>query len=284
MNPYIKIIRLGNVFMAVIAVILIAIIANNFNLPILLGAIGVFLVISGGNVINDYFDYNIDLINRPDRPIPSGEISLKNARIYAIILFFIAILIGILITYLINNIIPLLIILFSIAILYLYAYKFKGTVLIGNFIVGLLTGLCFLFAGLIIGIETNSFKIIFISIFLGFFALLMTMAREITKDMEDILGDKKENIKTFPIVFGRKKSAYLIVFLIIIDCILSPIVYFLGIFNLFYLLIMIIAILIFLYSALTIFMDQSTETCKKTSKLLKIGMFISFIAFAIGII
>lgn len=283
MNPYIKIIRLGNVLMAVIAVILVAIIANNFELPILLGVLAVFFTISAGNVINDYFDYNIDLINRPDRPIPSGEISLKNARNYAYILFFIAILTAIGITYLINDFIPLIIVLFSIAILYLYAYKFKGTVLIGNFIVGLLTALCFIFAGFIIGISNNSYEIINISLFLALFALLMTLAREITKDMEDILGDKKENLKTFPIVYGTKLSSYLIITLIVIDCILSPIVYFVGIFNVYYLVIISVAILIFLYGAITIFINQSRENCHKTSKLLKIGMFISFIAFAVGI-
>ncbi|MCC7553343.1 MAG: UbiA family prenyltransferase [Methanobacteriaceae archaeon] len=282
MNPYINIIRPGNVMMALVAVILMAIIANYYKIPLILGLIAVFFVMSGGNVINDYFDYNIDLINRPDRPIPSGKITLKNARNYAYILFIIAIFIGILITYFIKDLIPFLIILFSIAILYLYAYKFKGTVLVGNFIVGLLTALCFVFSGYIIGIQLNSNEIMFISLFLGLFALIMTMAREITKDMEDIVGDEKENIKTLPILIGLKKSSYGVIFLIILDCILSPVVYFLGIFNIYYILIIAIAILLFLYGAFIIFKSQSNVSCNKTSKFLKIGMLISFIAFAIG--
>jgi len=268
--------------MALIAVILVAIISNSYDTNVLFGMLSVFFVISAGNVINDYFDYNIDLINRPDRPIPSGEITLKNARNYALILFSIAIIIGILITYSLNDFIPLVIILFSIVILYLYAYKFKGSVFIGNLIVGFLTGLCFIFAGLIIGSSTNSAEIIYISLFLALFAFIMTTAREITKDMEDIIGDKKEGIRTLPIAIGLKKSSYLVMFLIIIDCILSPIVYVLGIFNVYYLLIMIIAILLFSYGAINIFKSQSKEYCGVTSKLLKIGMFISFIAFAIG--
>ncbi|WP_409200572.1 UbiA family prenyltransferase [Methanobrevibacter sp. DSM 116169] len=282
MSPYIKIIRPGNVIMAVIAVVLVAIISNNLEMPILLGMLAVFFIISGGNVINDYFDYNIDLINRPDRPIPSGQLSLKNARNYAYLLFVLGTLMGIFITYFINDYLPLIIILFSIAILYLYAYKFKGTVLIGNIVVGFLTGLCFIFAGLIIGIPNGNTEIVFISSFLGLFALLMTMAREITKDMEDIKGDYEEGINTLAILIGLKKSSYCVIFLILLDCILSPIVYFLGIFNLYYLLIMIIAIILFLYGAINIFKGQSPEYCHKTSKLLKFGMLISFIAFAIG--
>ncbi|MDL2246974.1 UbiA family prenyltransferase [Methanobrevibacter sp. OttesenSCG-928-K11] len=282
MNPYIEIIRPGNVLMALIVVILVAIIANTHDSIILLAILAVFFAISGGNVINDCFDHKIDSINRPDRPIPSGRISLKNGRNYAYILLGLAIIMGFIISYLEQNIIPGIIVLISVFILYFYASKFKSTVLLGNFIVGFMTGLCFVFAGYVIGIQINSPEIITTSFYLGFFALVMTMAREITKDMEDIEGDKKEDTKTLPIVYGLRKSSYLTTLLVIIACGLSPILYVLGIFDLIYLIIMIIAILLFLYGAIILLKDQSKETCHKTSKYLKIGMLISFIAFALG--
>ena len=75
MNPYVEIIRPGNVIMAIIAVILVAILAKSVDIPIILAMLAVFFAMSAGNVINDYFDYKIDLINKPQRPIPSGRIS-----------------------------------------------------------------------------------------------------------------------------------------------------------------------------------------------------------------
>ena len=71
MNPYIEILRPGNALMGAIAIILIAIIDKSFNIPLILAMLAVFFETAAGNVINDYFDYNIDLINKPERPIPS---------------------------------------------------------------------------------------------------------------------------------------------------------------------------------------------------------------------
>jgi geranylgeranylglycerol-phosphate geranylgeranyltransferase len=110
----------------------------------------------------------------------------------------------------------------------------------------------------------------------------MTLAREITKDMEDVEGDKIENARTLPILVGNKKSSILSAVLIIITALISPILYIQGIFNIYYLIIMIIPILLFLYCAYNILKNQSPETCGKVSKLLKIGMLISFVAFIIG--
>lgn len=109
----------------------------------------------------------------------------------------------------------------------------------------------------------------------------MTTAREITKDIEDIEGDKLEGAKTFPIVYGSKISAIIAISLIIIDCALCPILYIYHIFNINYLIVVSIAVLIFLYGAVSL-RKQDSKTANKVSKYLKIGMLIAFIAFAIG--
>lgn len=268
--------------MAVIAVVLVAIVAKNYDLPIVLGAIAVFLATGGGNVINDYFDHKIDAINKPERPIPSGRISLKSAYTYASLLFITAVILGILISYLTDNFTPALIVALSSLLMYYYAHTLKKVALIGNIAISFLTGLCFIFAGVIIGADIGSLEIVITSAYLGFFAFVMTMAREITKDMEDIEGDKVEEAKTLPIKYGLKKSSYLAGFLMILASVLSPILYFNGIFNFYYLIILLVAIVAFFYGAYIILKDQSSASCKKVSKLVKIGMMIVFIAFAIG--
>ncbi|MDO5851570.1 MAG: UbiA family prenyltransferase [Methanobacteriaceae archaeon] len=270
MNVYIKILRPMNAFMATIAVLLMALINDFYNLNIIIGALSVFIITGAGNVINDYYDYNIDVINKPERPLPSGEMSLKTAKWYAIILFLFGVIMGFMI-----NISTGIITILSSIILVLYAYSFKMQCLIGNISVALLTGLTFVYGGVIV----NNINL---SIILGFFAFLMTFAREIIKDMEDIIGDLKENGKTFPIVYGSKKSSILSASLIILTCILSPILYYLKIFNIYYIMILVISLIIFLYSAYTVLKDQSNSNLHKISKYMKIAMFITFIAFVVG--
>lgn len=278
MNPYIEILRPGNAVMGAITIILIAIIDRTFNLPILLAMLAVFFETAAGNVINDYFDYNIDLINKPERPIPSGRISLKNGRNYGYLLFLLGTICGFLISFLTGNWIPFMIVLLADVVLYLYASTLKSTPLIGNLAVGFMTGFGFVFGGFTI----NNPTIILTSIFLGFFAFVMTTAREIVKDIEDIEGDKADGARTLPILIGEKIPAILAFILIIIDCALCPLLYFYNIFGFYYLIVIAIAVLLFLYSAILIIRNQNRQTAHKVSKYLKIGMLIAFVAFIFG--
>ncbi|NYB51641.1 MAG: UbiA family prenyltransferase [Methanobacteriaceae archaeon] len=270
MNPYIEILRPGNAIMAVIAILLMAIISGKFTLEALMAAAVVFLVTGAGNVINDYFDHKIDAINKPQRPIPSGRISLKNALIYSISLF----IIGILTAFLINWLLGIIALLSSLLMIH-YARDLKKKCLIGNLTISFLTGLCFVFGG----IAVNQ---IMVSIYLGFYAFLMTMAREIVKDMEDLEGDKEEGATTLPIVYGKRISSVIAAFFMVLASVTSPLLYFMGVFNILYLIILIVAILIFLSGAVAILKDQSIETTRKISKRIKIGMGIVFLGFALG--
>ena len=278
MNPYIEILRPGNALMGAISIILIAIIDKTISIPIVLAMIAVFFETAAGNVINDYFDYNIDLVNKPERPIPSGRISLKNGRNYAYLLFLAGTICGFLISYLTGNWIPFAIVLIADVVLYLYAYKLKATPLIGNLAVGFMTGFGFVFGGFTI----NNPDIVMTSIFLGFFAFVMTTAREIIKDIEDVEGDKKDGARTLPILIGKKTPAILATVLIIIDCALCPLLYIYHIFGVLYLVVIAIAVIIFIYSAILIMKSQEESIAHKSSKLLKIGMLIAFLSFALG--
>lgn len=278
MNPYIEIMRPGNAIMGAISIVLVAIIDKTISIPVILAMFAVLFETAAGNVINDYFDYNIDLINKPERPIPSGRISLKNGKYFAYTLFIAGTICGFLISYLTNNWIPFGIVLFADIVLYLYAYKLKSTPVIGNLAVGFMTGFGFVFGGFSI----NNPSIIITSIYLGFFAFVMTTAREIVKDIEDIEGDKADGAKTLPILIGEKIPAYISACLIVIDCILCPLLYYNHIFGIYYLAVISIAVLLFLYCAVSIIKSQEKETASKVSKYLKIGMLIAFVAFVFG--
>nr|WP_319374315.1 UbiA family prenyltransferase [uncultured Methanobacterium sp.] len=270
MNPYLEILRPGNAIMAVIAIFLMAVISGKFTLEALMAAVVVFVVTGAGNSINDYFDHKIDAINKPERPIPSGRISLKTALIYSISLFAL----GIILAFLINILLGIIALLSSILMIF-YARDLKTKCLIGNMSISFLTGLCFVFGG----IAVNE---ILVSIYLGFFAFLMTMAREIVKDMEDVEGDKLEGAATLPIIHGMRISSILAAIFMILASLGSPLLYFIGIFSVFYLPVLFVAIIIFLYCAVSILKDQSTGNAGKVSKRIKLGMAITFVAFAVG--
>jgi len=270
MNPYLEILRPGNAIMAVIAIFLMAVISGKFTLEVLMAAVVVFVVTGAGNSINDYFDHKIDAINKPERPIPSGRISLKTALIYSISLFAL----GIILAFLTNLLLGIIALLSSILMVY-YARDLKTKCLIGNLSISFLTGLCFVFGG----IAVNE---IVVSIYLGFFAFLMTMAREIVKDMEDVEGDKLEGAATLPILHGMRISSILAAIFMILASVGSPLLYFMGIFSIFYLPVLCLAIVIFLYCAMSILKDQSSENAGKVSKRIKLGMAITFVAFAVG--
>ena len=249
MNAYLEIIRPGNAIMAVIAVLLIAIISGIFTFKILLACIVVFIITGAGNSINDYFN-------------KAGFYSLALLSIGTILAFILSLL-------------PGLIALSTALLMVYYAYSLKKKFLIGNIVISFLTGLTFVFGGVIVGE-------ILTSIILGFFPFLTTLAREIVKDMEDVEGDRMEGATTLPIMRGMRISSIIAAFFLILASLSSPILYYLGILTIFYIPLLIIAVLIFLYYASSILKDQSVKNARNVSNKLKIGMVIILIAYGLG--
>jgi geranylgeranylglycerol-phosphate geranylgeranyltransferase len=270
MNPYIEILRPVNAVMAVITVMLMALITGRFDFSVLLASVVVFTATGAGNVINDYFDHEIDAINRPERPIPSGRISRGVAGVYSIILFALASLMGF---YL--GLLPGLVVVSSSLLMVYYAWRLKKRCLVGNITISFLTGLSFVFGGIVLG-EVRA------SILLGFYAFLMTMAREIVKDMEDVEGDLAEGATTLPITHGMRISGVLAASFMLIASLTSPSLYLLGIFSALYIPVLLLAVAVFLRAAIMILRGQDRVTASRVSRMIKVGMALTFIAFAAG--
>lgn len=270
MKVYMEILRPVNAIMAVVSVLLVALIGWEFDLRVLVACFVVFIATGAGNVINDYFDYEIDAINRPQRPIPSGRIRRGVAGAYGIGLFILASALGFYLGPL-----PGFIVVGSSLLMIYYAHTLKRKCFIGNLVVSFLTGLSFVFGGLIVG-ETVK------AAYIGFYAFLMTMAREIIKDIEDIEGDKMEGATTLPIKYGHRIASIIAATFMLIASLTSPILYTINIFSILYIPILSIAIIVFLKAAFKILKDPRKETAGEVSKQIKIGMGITFIAFALG--
>jgi len=232
--------------------------------------IAVFFITGAGNAINDYFDANIDAINRPDRPISSGRISKKTAFNFSITLFFIGMSISIFIG---SNGIPHLIAIFNSILLILYAKTLKKKVFVGNLSVSYLTGSTFLFGGAAYG-----GKGIQVTLILFLLSMLATFAREIVKTIEDIEGDKLDSASTLPIKIGETKAAYVACAFGLLAVFLSPLPFFIGLFNEYYLAVVGIADIVFLYAMVQILRKNPTGS----SKYFKVAMFLAMLAFIAG--
>ena len=268
MLAFVKILRPLNGLMAVFAVLISAFMVNfPFDYTLVLACLVVFLVSGGGMVLNEYFDYEIDKINKPKRPLPSKKISRNVALIYAIVLLIVA---NILVVFLNFNL--FLFTIFNTILLIIYSWKLKKTPLIGNLTVSWLAASTFLFGSLLKGVLTATIVILFMMAFLS------NVAREIIKTIEDMKGDKKLKAKTIPLLFGEKAAAWIAIFFIFLGIIATPFPYALGLVNIYYAAFIAIADLVFAASIFFIFVSP-----KKSQKYMKIGMIIALVAFLVGV-
>jgi 4-hydroxybenzoate polyprenyltransferase len=176
------------------------------------------LIAAAGNIINDYFDSNIDEINKPEKKIIDKLIKRRWAIVMHIIFSVAAILIG----FYIDSQTPVFWIGISntICVLLLFAYSIslKKKLLIGNVLISLLTAwvilvcfLCYYRSFSCVHCEPIEWhawlgRFIRISFLYAGFAFVISLIREVVKDMEDIEGDKKYGCKTMPIYWGVPAS------------------------------------------------------------------------------
>ncbi len=179
-------------------------------------------IAAAGNIINDYFDINIDLINKPNQLIVGKLMSKRSAIAWHLLLSFI----GICISFYISNELQQrwwwlgwcnMAVVF---VLVLYSVSLKKKLIIGNVTIALLT------AWVIIVMVLSQFQLYYppsmapystvlkdtftklfrIGILYATFAFVITLLREIVKDMEDIIGDQRNGCRTIPITWGTHIS------------------------------------------------------------------------------
>ena len=241
--------------------------------PSLLLAVVVVLVTAGGNVINDVYDVEIDRINRPERPIPAGEISLAGAKAYTAALFAGGIAVAALTTPL-----CLLIALANSAILIAYAVRLKRVPGLGNVAVAYLTASVFLFGGAFAGIEG-----LVQNVSLAAITFLATIAREVLKDAEDVDGDAAGGARTLPMIVGIRGTG-LLAFACACGAVIASLLPFGGWWGPFYLAAIAVVDGIILFGASRGF-RCTTPACVRASRatsILRTGMFAALAVFAVA--
>jgi geranylgeranylglycerol-phosphate geranylgeranyltransferase len=155
------------------------------------------LVAAGANAVNDFFDVEIDRTNRPERPIPRGTVSRRDALAVWAVTALGSISLNIFL-----HLGAFAIVIASVVLLYWYSAYWKRTVLVGNIVVAMMTGMAFVYGGAVTGDVRKT-------LLPAVFAALINLAREIIKDIEDIEGDRQGRAHTYPIRYGKRNALVL---------------------------------------------------------------------------
>ncbi|WP_104735478.1 geranylgeranylglycerol-phosphate geranylgeranyltransferase [Hanstruepera ponticola] len=199
-----SVIRGYNILIIIIAQYLAAIyiLAHNKTLRSVLLDLNLFMLvlassatIAAGYIINNFYDSEKDLINRPQKSMLDRLVSQNTKLSFYFVLNFIAVILASYVSF-------KAVIFFSVYIfaIWFYSHKLKKMPFVGNLTSAILTITPFF----VIFIYYKNFEsVIFVH---AMFLFLVISMRELTKDLENITGDLAQNYHTIPVVYGEKAS------------------------------------------------------------------------------
>ncbi len=179
-------------------------------------------ITAAGYVINDYFDTKTDLINRPKTVIVGKDVSRRFAITLHWILSGIGVLLGVIVAFSIAKPFLSLVFLLVPGLLWFYSTTYKRQFLIGNILVASLTAIVPLMPMLFelpllyskywqqLALSKSVFnELIYWVLGYAIFAFILTLFREIVKDIEDVEGDNEYGRRTLPLVLGVKTTQHI---------------------------------------------------------------------------
>lgn len=268
MNRYLQLFRFGNCVMGVVGLLMGVWVAAGYDMPgfwqeIIFGSIVVFFFIAGGNSLNDYVDRQVDLTAHPERPIPSGRLSPEEVLRVSAICFAVSFAVSLFLS-------PssTLVVVIAIGLMLLYELRTKKAGLSGNLTIAMLTSMLFLLGGTMVDGLERTFV-------LAILAGLATLGREIIKDVEDMESDFDR--VTLPKRIGKRRAGWIAALAILSAVGLSIWPYLEGTFAIWYLLAVLVADAIFIYSAVVQFRNP-----RQGQKFAKYGMLVALVAFLLG--
>jgi 4-hydroxybenzoate polyprenyltransferase len=166
-------------------------------------------IASAGYIINDYFDLNIDQINKPDKNVINKVISRRWAIVLHLV-FSVGGLVATAIAVSFDKWYLIIANLVCIILLWLYSTSFKRQAIVGNIVISVLTAWTILilfftkvpFSAAFGGSDELTIKFFRVSFLYAGFAFIISLIREAIKDVEDMEGDRKYGCRTLPIIAG----------------------------------------------------------------------------------
>ncbi len=273
-----RLMRPVNCLMMGVAVLVGALIASRGALidtaaiTLSLGFVTGFALTAASMVLNDYVDREIDAVNAPKRPIPSGVVSPSGA----LALSFTLSLAGFIAAFF-TGMLSLLTALFAWVLFTAYTVFGKHTGFFGNILVSGCVSTPFFYGAVLLG-QVQELNVILYAAM----AFLSNMGREVTKGIADVLGDRGYGVRTVAVVYGEKTAAAVSTGFYSAAVVLSLLPWFLRFASPFYLLVVALADAGFIASSLSLIRKPTRENSLKVKKQVLFWMLLSLIAFIIG--
>lgn len=234
-GSFFKLVRWPNLLITALTMCLVwhCIMGVSSTLAFTLLVIAMVLIQAGGYVINDIFDVEIDAINKPKKQIVGKIFTEKQSNLFYIVLTIIGLVCGLAASIMAHgkNFYTIFAALILLAcFLYSYSSRYKKELVIGNLIVSLSVAfavfLPWLFQILsMLGNQEMLFEnkewmhvTLHIVLIYTVFAFLMTLIREIIKDIEDVKGDGRSHCRTIPVVWGMNTAQIIVIALSFLTC------------------------------------------------------------------
>jgi geranylgeranylglycerol-phosphate geranylgeranyltransferase len=261
----------------------------HFTSPVVAAMISTMLITAGANVINDYYDLDIDRINRPQRILPAGRLTPRAALFFAIFLF----VCGNFFSIFINKTAAFIAAGSSMA-LAIYSWKLKRQPVTGNLTVSLITALAFIYGALAAqaglsrlalptensGTWSSDWRA---GIFPAVFSFLFHFGREVIKDIEDQAGDRAMQARTLPLAYGltAAQTAATGAFVLLLIVTFAP--FYLGLYGVVYWWIILLGVYPVLILALgVLWKNPAPARMRQISAALKADMLVGLAAIYFG--
>lgn len=236
---------------------------------LLIAAASASLIGGGANAINDVFDLDIDRVNRPQRPLPSGRSTVSTARM----LWAAASIVGVALSFLLTTA-HVVIAAVSVALCYLYSARLKRVPVAGNLLVAFVTPLALIvYGGWAVGPPGPAFVG-------AAFAFLTTFAREVVKDIEDVAGDAGAGARTIPLRWGVPAAVRSTAAVLACTVALTPLPFLVLEYSGMFLLVVLVADVLMLSALWMILRDDPVAHAGKASSMLKTAMLVGIAALA----
>ena len=260
-KAYLLLARPTNALMVFLAAIITGIVAGAPFSCTLPAALGAALVSAGAQAINDYYDYEVDRKKGKQQLLERGKILRAAITFYAL-----GVAVAVLASFFLGVLAAL-----AAFLSWVYSAHLRRVKYVGNLVVAFLTAFVFIFAGICGDVSRV--------LFLFLLTFLVSWAREIVKDVEDLPADYGHKV-TLPMLVGEQMAGYLAAYFILLAVFFSlfPGPFGFNIFSIWYYYVLVVAHLLLIVSVLYILRGRSREA----QRLCKAGMLVALLAFAAG--